>query len=110
MPRLLWHVGEATREASRTYTPGTFPGRITFFRATVRPAHRDPPEEAWRRVATAGVDVIDVEGAHGTIVQDPRYVPALAAKLKECLEVAQAVAEQREFGDLLREAGQAVMP
>jgi len=71
--------------AIRRYQPQPYPGRITFFRAQSRPLLRpDHPENGWRDLALAGLDITIIPGSHEGIFRPPhvsRLAAALAAQL-----------------------------
>ena len=68
----------------KKYTPGPYPGRVTLFRAAKQPAQYSlDPTLGWSGV-TAGVDVHEVPGHHGALVEEPQLsilVELLRARL-----------------------------
>lgn len=92
LPRsLLMVVGDARVSAlMSSYVPQIYPGRITLFRAAVQPVgcYYDA-ESGWGGLAAAGVDVREIPGGHGTLLQEP-HVRGLAEELNPCLQEAQA--------------------
>lgn len=71
----------ADRAASRRYTPGRFPGRITYFWA----AHSQHPpsvydhREGWADLARGGMDIRAVPGNHLTVMAEPLIATTAAA-------------------------------
>jgi aspartate racemase len=78
-----WH-----REASVRYRPGIYPGRITIFRAQDEPralgADYSDPYLGWGPLASGGVEVHEVPGAHVTLF-DETNARAVAMALSACL-------------------------
>lgn len=65
------------------YHPEPYPGEVTVLRArTFRLAFRGTPDLGWRRLATDGVTITIVPGAHDTILKELR-VGQLAAALSK---------------------------
>jgi thioesterase domain-containing protein/acyl carrier protein len=73
------------------YTLRPFAGRISLFRPRAEPLlpRRWPKDLGWGKIATGGVDVIDVPGSHETMLEET-FVPAVAARLAKALEQAEA--------------------
>src|SRR5581483_962213 len=88
----LWHMGEEARsylEAHyrmvRSYCPRPYAGPIVVLRArTLRLGSRAPADLGWGRLASGGVTVLHVPGAHDTILKEP-HVRLLAVALVEAL-------------------------
>jgi thioesterase domain-containing protein/acyl carrier protein len=77
-------------QALRDYTPKVYPGRVTLFRAQTRPLFRLHGRDlGWRKLAAAGLDIVDIPGNHETILKKPR-VRVLARALAAQLRKAQA--------------------
>jgi thioesterase domain-containing protein len=75
------------------YSPSTYPGRITLFRAT-GPDEAHWAEEAdqtlgWNGLAGGGVDIHLVSGTHESMVNPP-HVADLAHQLDACIQSALA--------------------
>jgi thioesterase domain-containing protein len=67
------------------YTPQTYSGRITVFRAEVQPLITTGDLQLeWGAFAEGGVDVIRVPGTHDTLLSEP-HVRTLAGRLRACL-------------------------
>ncbi len=73
--------------SAQGYTYRPYPGKLTLFRVTERPdfVHTDVTA-GWREYASE-VEVRDVPGTHGTLLNEPN-VQVLACELKACLEEA----------------------
>jgi len=73
---------------ARAYTPKTYPGRMTLFRAAGRTAeYGSDPALGWDAVVRGKIDVRTVPGDHMTILEEP-YVWNLVEQLGNCLEEA----------------------
>ena len=71
------------------YRPRVYPGRVTLFRAQIRPGYeRFDYELGWGRLASGGVEVHDVPGDHHSMVAEPN-IRVLAERFAVCLERAQ---------------------
>jgi amino acid adenylation domain-containing protein len=81
----------AHKQASRSYVPQVYPGRITLFRARSLPLrwsfHSDPLM-GWGALASAGVEVTMLPGYHSNIHLQP-HVQFMAKELRACLDKAQ---------------------
>jgi thioesterase domain-containing protein/acyl carrier protein len=81
---------ETHYQAMRDYQPRPYPGRVTLFRARVRPLLRAHGRDlGWRPLARGGLRIITVPGNHETILKPP-HVKVLAATLLAELNKAQA--------------------
>ena len=79
-------VSEANRMALDRYTPGSFPGRVTLFKAAQRSMRTSyDPRDAWEHYARGGFEVREVPGPHATMLIEP-HVEALARELRACLD------------------------
>jgi thioesterase domain-containing protein len=77
---------EAYVDAINNYRPGSYPGRITLFRARAHGLfQRAAPDRGWNALAQ-DVDVRVIKGNHATIMKEP-----LVGRLAEELENALAV-------------------
>ena len=79
---------QAHSRAKRRYIPKNYPGPITFFLSTERPADSTGRKLAWRDLTTEGLDIHVVPGDHSSMLANP-HVRVLAQELKACLEAAQ---------------------
>lgn len=88
LPEHRRQIVEALRQAVRDYTPRTYPGRVTLFRARRQPVFRwREPNMGWGRLAQGGVEVIVVPGFHQTVLREPN-ISVLADKLRARLPKA----------------------
>jgi amino acid adenylation domain-containing protein len=85
---------EAHLRALRGYVPEPYDGRVTLFRAAVRPLFdvRDPAER-WRELARGGVDVIDIRATHEGMFRRP-HVDDVAHALRAVLASADSTGEE----------------
>jgi amino acid adenylation domain-containing protein len=83
----LFQVFQMNVYAMLRYEPQRYPGRITFFRASVQLADisQDPAKD-WRNLAADGVEVHVVPGDHYTMLSEPS-VQVMAEWLKVCLDI-----------------------
>jgi thioesterase domain-containing protein/NRPS condensation-like uncharacterized protein/acyl carrier protein len=76
----------------RSYVSKLYPGKITLFRAdaTIFLSEDGPDndEVGWTKVASGGLEIYHVPGAHNTLLAEP-HVRTLAPILIECLDRAQ---------------------
>jgi len=80
--------------AARTYQPGPYPGRITFFStAELYWLYSIDPKAAWMKLAEDGIEFYEVAGDHNSMF-DPPHVDALAAELRLCLARTNDPAEE----------------
>jgi amino acid adenylation domain-containing protein len=88
--RDVWLTRMFLRAAAR-YRPAEYRGPLTLLRAAdVEPALLSVgPEMGWAGLAPAGIHTFDIPGNHHTITDEPN-VAILAARLKLCLEAAEA--------------------
>ena len=71
--------------AFQSYLPGLYSGRLVLFRANVRPLlHGFTPDLNRRQVVTGGVEVIQIPGDHGSLLQQPN-VDLLALQVQAVL-------------------------
>ena len=84
--------------AGTNYTPRSYPGRVTLFRARIRPnSERFDYEMGWTTLARGGVEVHEVPGDHHTMIVEPN-VQVLAAELSACIEKARAQSSRGNEG------------
>ena len=77
-------------EAWRSYTPQTYPGHITLFRAMEQQHESFAADLGWGQLARDGVTVIEVPGDHITMLHEPQ-VQVLAQVLQASLARAEAM-------------------
>jgi thioesterase domain-containing protein/acyl carrier protein len=79
---------EAHYQAMRDYAPKVYPGRVTLFRARVRPLFRLHGRDlGWGALAGGGLEVVAVPGNHDTMLKEPNVrvlAEALLARLRDC--------------------------
>jgi len=79
---------DVTLRALKVYMPKVYPGCVTLFRASKRPAgYQTDPDLGWGKLAAGGVEIHEIPGYHGSIVMEPR-VRILAEQLQACLSQA----------------------
>jgi amino acid adenylation domain-containing protein len=72
------------------YTPGLYPGKITFFWTSEEPKRSD----GWQKVMKAKEGAVEVYYNPGNHISGrTEYLPVLAERLRECLDKAQARGE-----------------
>jgi thioesterase domain-containing protein len=89
LPHVLKEVREACNQAAMRYVAQPYLGKVTLFHAKEKSLSSENPHESWKGFALGGLEVHEVPGGHGSIVDEPA-VTFLAANLKACLERAQA--------------------
>jgi amino acid adenylation domain-containing protein len=89
LPRVLKEVRQACHQAAKQYVAQPYLGEITLFHAEEKSLSSENPYETWKTLALGGLEVHEVPGGHGSIIDEPA-VTFLAEKLKACLERAQA--------------------
>jgi len=86
VPPAIPTVLEANLRAQREWQPNVFRGRITLLRSAERTVDFEfDPRMGWGRLATQGVEILDVPGEHQTMLWEP-HVQVLAGRLAECLQ------------------------
>ncbi|HVI08026.1 MAG TPA: amino acid adenylation domain-containing protein [Candidatus Binatia bacterium] len=89
LPAPVKAVREACAVAEQKYRPSMYPGAITLFRASEKALRGlDNGQNGWNRYAAGGVEIHEIDGDHGNILNEPN-VRQLAAALCERLERAQ---------------------
>jgi thioesterase domain-containing protein/acyl carrier protein len=90
LPEEFRRLLAAHYQAMRDYAPRPYRGRVTLFRARVRPLLRLHGRDlGWGKLAAGGLEVVTVPGNHETILK-PLHVQHLAAALLAHLGRAQA--------------------
>lgn len=91
LPAPVKAVREACAMAERQYCPTMYPGQIVLFRASEKALRGlENEQESWQKYAAGGVEVHEVDGDHGNILNEPN-VRQLAAALCARLKQAQGV-------------------
>jgi thioesterase domain-containing protein len=94
LPESYLELLQTHYQALRAYKPKVYPGRVTLFRARVRPLFRLHGRDlGWSRLVGGGLEVVVVPGNHLTMLTAPR-VGALAQALLARLRAAQQEAER----------------
>jgi len=89
LPRVLKEVRQACNQAAKQYIAQPYLGEITLFHAEEKSLSSENPYETWKTLALGGLEVHEVPGGHGSVIDEPA-VTFLAEKLKASLERAQA--------------------
>jgi thioesterase domain-containing protein/O-antigen/teichoic acid export membrane protein/acyl carrier protein len=72
LPAPVKAVRQACADAERSYTPHVFKGKISLFLPSRKSLRNSPAEDGgWGELATAGVEVHEIPGDHGSIVDEP---------------------------------------
>jgi thioesterase domain-containing protein len=94
---------ESHLQAAWNYRPQVYRGRVTLFRTrTLSLSRSHDPEMGWGELATGGVEIKMIPGAHYNLLEKP-HVEALAAQLKSSLAQAHTVGQGRSGADLTGE-------
>jgi acetoacetyl-CoA synthetase len=78
LPPLIRRARRACEQAFADYRPRSYPGAVTYFRASERNPRMCDPLGVWRRMAD--LEVMPLDGGHVDLVQPP-YVTDLAEAL-----------------------------
>ncbi len=84
IPQFLQNAYDINWFAAVRYTPRSFSGRVTVFRA--RESADDSPlsDDRWARLAGEGVEIREISGGHEDVLAEP-YVRLLAREVTACL-------------------------
>jgi thioesterase domain-containing protein/acyl carrier protein len=97
LPKPLKAVRKVLAAAELAYQPQPYFGTATWLRASEKALRGlDNPQEDWSRWATGGVEIHEIDGDHGSIMNEP-MVSILAEKLRSCLANAQEKRAQDTF-------------
>jgi aspartate racemase len=100
LPQSIKAVRKACAVAEKQYLPQVYGGRVVLFRAGEKALRGlDDPQEGWRNYAAGGVEVHEIDGDHGNILNEPQ-VKQLAAEIRARLEKAQAEAAEEAVASL----------
>jgi aspartate racemase len=89
LPPAIKAVREACAVAEQRYQPQVFPGRVVLFRASEKALRGlDDAHGGWRKYAAGGMEVHEIDGDHGNILNEPQ-VRQLAVEIRARLEKAQ---------------------
>jgi amino acid adenylation domain-containing protein len=90
LPRPVKAVREACAAAEQKYRPTVFPGAVTLFRASEKALRGlDNAQNGWQQYAAGGLEIHEVDGDHGNILNEPN-VRQLASALRARLDQARA--------------------
>ena len=90
LPRAVKAVREACAVAEQKYCPSIYPGAVTLFRAREKALRGlDGARNGWQQYAAGGLEVLEIDGDHGNILNEPK-VRQLAAVLSSKLDRATA--------------------
>ena len=77
-------------KAEENYVPKVYPGKVTLFRAKVRPPQKYfDPYGGWGNLVLGGVEMIEVPGEHLSLLFKESNVKILAERLRASLDKAQ---------------------
>ena len=93
LPSVLKNIEEINFAAVKDYEPQTYAGNIALFLASDLTADYDL-REGWRELVSGRIEAYEIPGNHIDIIKTP-HVDALARKLRECLDEAQALRSRR---------------
>ncbi len=86
LPLAVKEVRRTLAAAEAKYAVRAYPGRILLFRASERGLRGlDDPTGGWNKYAAGGVEVHEIDGDHGNVLNEPN-VQLLAQELRKCLE------------------------
>ena len=95
LPQAIRAVQESGAQATRSYQPKPYAGKVTLFRAATQPPGiYEDPANGWKDYALGGIDIHTIPGHHGSISRMPR-VRILAQRLRECLAQAHESARRK---------------
>jgi amino acid adenylation domain-containing protein len=90
LPRAVKAVREACAAAEQSYCPSVFPGPVALFRASEKALRGlDDAQNGWQQYAAGGLEVHEIDGDHGSILNEPN-VKRLAAALCARLDLARS--------------------
>jgi thioesterase domain-containing protein/acyl carrier protein len=90
LPKPIKAVREACAIAERRYRPQVYSGPAVLFRASEKALRGlDDPQAGWRDYLAGGIEVQEIDGDHGNILNQP-HVKRLAAQIRARLEKAQS--------------------
>jgi amino acid adenylation domain-containing protein len=93
-PPAIKAVREACAMAELRYQPEVYDGHVVLFRASEKALRGlDDPRGGWQKYVTGGIEIHEIDGDHGNILNEPQ-VKELAAQIRARLEKAQS--EMRE--------------
>jgi len=94
LPKPLKEARRILALAEMAYQPQTYFGNATWLRASEKALRGlDNPQDDWSAWVRGGVEILEIDGDHGSIMKEP-MVSVLAEKLRTCLAEAQQRYEQ----------------
>lgn len=101
LPPAVKAVRRSCALAEGQYRVQSYAGKILLFRAAERGLRGlEDPGAGWKKYALGGVEVHELDGDHGNILNEPG-VQSLAAQLRACLDAAQSQPDLVSQPDLL---------
>lgn len=95
IPAKYIQVEDQIAKAGEKYQPKAYAGKVTLFRASNQPVgFQEDPTLGWGPFVSGELEINDVPGHHGSIVNEP-YVGVLAAKLRASIERAMPVIDEK---------------
>jgi amino acid adenylation domain-containing protein len=95
LPPAIKAVRGACATAEHQYQPKSYDGSMVIFRASEKALRGlDDPKGSWQKYVAGAVEIHEVDGDHGNILNDPQ-VKLLAAQIRARLETAQS--ETKEY-------------
>jgi aspartate racemase len=96
LPQAIKAVREACAVAEEGYKPQVYPGSVVLFRASEKALRGlDDPQAGWRKYASEGIEVHEIDGDHGNILNEPQ-VRQLATQIRARLEKARSESVEQE--------------
>jgi acyl carrier protein len=95
-----YYILDVYAHAVSGYEPDIYPGRVIVF----KPAEESISVQLWETLAGHGLEVYEVPGQHGDVVNKETHVRLWAEQLKNCLERARPAVSKYDTGDLLSSA------
>jgi aspartate racemase len=103
LPRAVKQVRRACAAAELRYQLKPYPERIVLFRAGEKGLRGlDEPGDGWQKYAAGGLEVHELDGDHGNILNEPN-VQSFAAELRRCLDRARLEPSPAEATELVRQ-------
>jgi amino acid adenylation domain-containing protein len=97
LPDAVKKVRHACAAAGNSYRLQEYPERILLFSASDKGLRGlDDPGGGWSKYALGGLELHQIDGDHGNILNEPN-VRLLAAELRQCLERLQRTDRQQSF-------------
>jgi thioesterase domain-containing protein len=94
IPRFLQRAYDINWFAAVRYAPLPYPGRIVLFQTPETISKTGSRAGKWGHLAGAGVEVREIAGGHGDVLEEPFLLP-FARQLTACLEAAAEVSSDQ---------------